>query len=61
MNNNVSYVSEKCSMKGCAYPNMVCKNCLGNASLYGKHAAKLKDPDKNYRFVRAMMHAYFMK
>lgn len=59
MNDNVSYVPEKCSMKSCAYPNVACVNCLGNASLYGKHAAKLKDPQKNYKFVRAMMRAYF--
>lgn len=61
MNNQVCYEPVRCSMKSCAYPSVSCENCLCNANQYGKHAIKLKDPNKNYRFVRAMMSAYFKK
>ena len=54
MNNQISYVPVKCSMKSCAFPFSRCKDCVCNATQFGKKAMSVKDPVKNYQFCHAI-------
>lgn len=56
MNNQISYVPVKCSMKSCAFPFNRCNDCMCNATRFGKHAQSLRDPMKNYRFCHTIIH-----
>lgn len=48
------YQPVRCSMKECAYPLMMCRNCMCNEGTMGKNVLVLKNPKTMYRWVRNM-------
>ena len=55
MNNQISYVPVKFSMKSCAFPFARCLDCVCNVTQFGKKAMSVKDPVKNYNFCHQIM------
>lgn len=50
MQDKINYIPSKCSMTECAFPNLVCSQCLANVSMRGKQAFKQRNPKENYEF-----------
>lgn len=55
MNKQKDYSPIQCTMKSCAFPWSICRECLCNKTSLGKRAVTLKDPKLNYKFCHEIM------